>query len=73
MSKPAEPLSQALTDLQSAVADSKSTEKQLKDQLAIVRAAREKARKETNAAQKELLQVLTKDQEAALLSLGYLD
>ena len=38
-----------------------------------VRAAREKAKADVAAAQKDLLQLLTPDQEAVLVVLGYID
>ena len=66
-------VAQALTDLQKSIADPNSTSQQIKDQVAIVRAARQKARVETQAAQKDLLQLLTSDQEAVLVSMGVID
>ena len=66
-------LAQALTDLQKAVADPDSSEKQLKEQMAMVRAARQKAKAEALAAQKDLLQLLTTEQEATLVGMGVMD
>jgi hypothetical protein len=63
----------ALADLQAALADGETTPEQLKDKVAAVRMARHKARDKLQAAQKELLELLTPDQEAVLLGLGYID
>jgi hypothetical protein len=64
---------QALTELQSALDDTSTTPAQLKERVAAVRLARQKARDKLVAAQKELLELLTPDQEAVLVRLGYLD
>jgi septal ring factor EnvC (AmiA/AmiB activator) len=64
---------QAMADLQTALADAKTTPDQIKEKVAAVRAARQKARAELEAAQKDLLELLTSDQEAVLVSLGFLD
>lgn len=64
---------QALTDLLGAVTDAKTTPEQLQQKLAAVRAARQKARADLAAAQKDLLELLTADQEAVLVDLGFLD
>jgi hypothetical protein len=65
-------LVQALTDLQSALADSKKTEAQLNEKMAAVRDAREKTKLDLEAARKELLLLLTTDQEATLVAMGVL-
>lgn len=66
-------LAQALSDLRTAVADPSSSEKQIKDLLVTVRAARAKADAEVKAAEHELEQVITIDQKAYLVSEGYVD
>jgi hypothetical protein len=55
------------------LADDKTTPEQLKDKVTAVRTARHKAGDKLQAAQKELLELLTPDQEAVLLGLGYID
>lgn len=65
-------LPQALTDLQTALNEPSTSERQLKDLLAIVRAARAKAAAEVKAANEDLQHVLTADQIALLVSYGYL-
>jgi hypothetical protein len=62
-----------MTDLQAALADKTATEQQIKERMAMVRGAREKAIGAIKSAEKELRKVLTTDQEAALMSLGYLE
>ena len=64
---------QALMALQTAVADPNATIEQIRDKAAAVRAARQKARTDLAAAQKDLVQLLTQDQESMLVLLGYLD
>ena len=64
---------QKLMDLRTACADPNMTIEQLKEKTASVREARQKAKAELAAARKDLLELLTLDQEAALVSLGYLD
>ena len=59
-----------LTDLQTLLADKGTTDQQLREKLATVRAAREKARRDLDAAQKELMPLLTIDQQAVLVDLG---
>jgi len=66
-------LAQALTDLQSAIKDKHTTDKQLADQLITVRAARQKAQADFKTAQDALRQLITPDQEAVLVSMGYMD
>ena len=63
----------ALSDLQATLADAKTTPEQIQDKLAALRAARQKARAELAAAQKDILELLTPDQEAILVNLGLLD
>lgn len=64
---------QKLMELQTALTDPNSTCDQLREKTAAVRAARQKASAELTAARKDLLELLTLDQEATLVSLGYLD
>jgi hypothetical protein len=66
-------VSTALADLKTALADPTSTPLQLKTKLAAVRSARQKAAVDLATAQKNLLRLLTADQEATLVSLGYID
>jgi hypothetical protein len=65
-------LTQAMTDLQAAIADKATTEDQLKEKIAIVRDARDKTKADIESARKELLLILTTDQEATLVSMGLL-
>lgn len=66
-------VTQKLVELRTALADPNSTSGQLKEKLGAVRSAREKAKTELAAARKDLLELLTPDQEAILVSLNYLD
>jgi hypothetical protein len=66
-------VSQALIGLRTTLADPNAGPEQIKEKVTIVRSARQKAKAELTAAQKDLLQMLTLDQEAVLVSLGYLD
>ena len=66
-------VSSALAELTAALADTTSTPEQIKVKLAAVRTARQKAVVDLAAAQKALMPLLTADQEAMLVSLGYLD
>jgi hypothetical protein len=66
-------VSTALAELKTALADPTSSPVQLKTKLAAVRSARQKAALDLATAQKILLRLLTADQEATLVSLGYID
>ena len=55
------------------MADANHTPEQLKERVSAVRSARQKARAELEAAQDDLRQLLTSDQEALPIALGYLD
>ena len=55
------------------LADSQATEDQIKEKLATVRATRKKARVDLDAAQKDLRELLTTQQESILVALGYVD
>ena len=65
-------LAQALADLQTVLADKNATEEMIKERIAIVRDAREKTAADVEAARRELLLILTTDQEAVLVAEGYL-
>ena len=62
-----------MTDLRTAAADAKTTPDELKKRVAAVRIARKKAHDKLDAAKKELLELLSPEQEAVLVGLGYLD
>lgn len=64
---------QKLRELQTTLADPNATTEQCKEKITAVRSARQKAKADLAAARKDLLQLLTLDQEAMLVSLGYLD
>jgi hypothetical protein len=66
-------VSQAIADLRTALANEKSTPEQLKELVTQVRAARDRTKKDLESAQKELLLVITPDQEAVLAGQGYID
>jgi hypothetical protein len=63
----------ALTALQTAAADEKTSPEELKAKVSAVRAARAKAQTDLDAAQKDLRLLLTPEQEAVLVAQGYLD
>jgi hypothetical protein len=60
-------------ELQTILADPNATSEQLKEKITAVRNARLKAKAELAAARKDLLELLTLDQEAMLVSLDCLD
>jgi len=64
---------QALAALQATASDANHTPAQVREKVSAVRAARQKARADLDAAQEDLRQLLTADQEALLISQGYLD
>jgi Spy/CpxP family protein refolding chaperone len=66
-------ISQAQAELKNVLNDPKHTAAEVKEKVAAVRQARHKARGELEAAQKDLLLLLTAEQEAVLVSLGYLE
>ena len=66
-------MSTALAELTTAIADTTSTPEQIKTKVEAVRTARQKAVSDLATAQKALLPLLTADQEALLVSLGYID
>lgn len=65
-------ITRAMSELQKTAGHESSVE-QLRPKIEAVRLAREKAKKELESARKELLQLLTPDQEAMLIALGYLE
>ena len=67
------PVSQALTGLQVALDDPATPDEVIRQRITDVRTAREKARRELDAAQKDLRLLLTAEQDAVLVGLGYLD
>jgi hypothetical protein len=62
----------ALTELRTALSTT-NTAAEIKEQVAAVRTARQKARTDLAAAEKKLRSLLTADQEAVLVGLGYLE
>jgi Spy/CpxP family protein refolding chaperone len=68
-----DPISLARAELRTVLAEPKSTPAEIKAKVTAVRKAREKVRAELDAAVKDLLLLLSPEQEAVLVSLGYLD
>jgi hypothetical protein len=66
-------LTQAQAELKATLADPKHTKEEVGEKIAAVRKARQTARASLEAAQKDLLQLLTAQQEATLKDLGYLE
>jgi Ca2+-binding EF-hand superfamily protein len=66
-------VARAMRDLQETLADSKSTPELIGEKIAAVRAARKRANAELQAALRQLAELLTPDQQAVLISLGYLE
>jgi Spy/CpxP family protein refolding chaperone len=66
-------IGQARADLRSTMADPKRSASEVEAKLAAVRKARAKARTDLEAAQADLVQLLTAQQQAVLVGLGYLD
>ena len=66
-------VTQALANLRAALADPKTTPQELQEKVSEVRAARQRVRRDLAIAEKDLLELLTVDQEATLVSLGYID
>jgi hypothetical protein len=67
------PVGLALVELENAVANTNAPPQDIKEKVAAVRSAREKAKADLALAQKKLRLLLTPSQEAVLASLGYLD
>jgi hypothetical protein len=70
---PATPVAQAAQELKTVAENKASTPEECAQKLAAFRAARDKAKGEVTAAQKELKELLTPKQEAILVSSGTLD
>ncbi len=66
-------ITQAQADLKATLDDPKHTNKDVEEKIAAVRKARQKARDDLAATQKDLQEMLTKTQAAVLLSLGYIE
>jgi Spy/CpxP family protein refolding chaperone len=66
-------ITQAQDELKTVLNDPKHTQAEVEELVAAVRKARLKAKADLEAAQKDLLQMLTPSQEAVLVSLGYLE
>jgi hypothetical protein len=62
-----------LTELRTLLSAKDSTDAQISDKLTEVRAARRKATRDLERSQKQLMPLLTLDQLALLMCLGYLD
>ena len=67
------PVAQAQAELRALLDDPKHTKAEVDEKMAAVRKARQKARADLEAAQKDLQQMVTANQEAVLVSLGYLE
>ena len=63
----------ARADLKAVLDDPKHAKSEVEEKVEAVRKAREKDRADLDAAQKDLLQMLTAEQQAVLIGLGYLD
>jgi Spy/CpxP family protein refolding chaperone len=66
-------IAQAQADLKTTLSDPKHTPDEIREKVLAVRKARQKVRADLEAAQKDMLRLLTAEQEAVLVSLGYLD
>jgi hypothetical protein len=66
-------VTQAMGELRSAAYDSRTPAEQLRAKVDAVRAARKRALADLEAARKDLVELLTPQQEAILVGLGYLD
>ena len=66
-------IGQASADLKAVLDDPKATADDIQIKLAAVRKARQKARADLAAAQKDLIELLTADQQTMLVCLGFLD
>jgi hypothetical protein len=66
-------ITQAQADLKVVLNSPKHTPVEVQEKLAAVRAARQRARSNFESLQKDLIQLLTAEQEAILASLGYIE
>jgi hypothetical protein len=71
--QPQTPVAKASADLRTTLENKDAPADDIKTKLAALREAREKARAELQAAQKELKEVLTQRQEAVLVTNGMLE
>ena len=71
--QPTNLINQAQAELKAVLDDPKHTKTEVEEKVAAVRKARQKARAELEAAQKDLLEMLSGAQEATLLSLGFIE
>jgi hypothetical protein len=67
------PISLAQADLKTALDNPKTPPEEIKEKVAAVRRAQQKARADLDAARKDLVELLTADQQLVLVSLGYLE
>jgi chromosome segregation ATPase len=63
----------ALTQLGTALSATNTPVAEVQEKIAALREARRRAKADLEAAQNKLRQLLTSEQEAVLISLGYLD
>jgi hypothetical protein len=73
MGGPNSAVAKAIAELRNAVADSKTTPQQIQEKVSAVRTARQKAQGDLAAAQSEVRQIITPQQDAILIGLGYLE
>jgi hypothetical protein len=66
-------VSQAQADLKAVLDDPKHSKTERDEKIAAVRKAREQARADLTAAQRDLLLLLTPSQEVVMISMGYLE
>jgi multidrug resistance efflux pump len=63
----------AMAELKTALSNANTPADQIQEKVATVRTARQKAKADLAAAEKNLRQLLTASQETVLVSLGYLE
>jgi Spy/CpxP family protein refolding chaperone len=66
-------VAQAQSELKTVLDDPKHTKAEVDEKITAVRKARERARADLEAAQRDLVRVLTPSQQAVMVSLGYLE
>src|SRR5205814_1671569 len=66
-------ISQAQAELKAVIDDKKHSKAEVEEKVVVVRKARQKAQADLESAQKDLLLLLTKEQEAVLVSLGFVE
>jgi outer membrane murein-binding lipoprotein Lpp len=67
------PVALALSELRTTLSNTNAPADQLKEKVEAVRSARQKAKADLETAEKNLRLLLTTDQEAVLVSLGYFE